>query len=62
MKTAIITISTSVAAGRAEDRSGAALAALADAAGADVVALEVVPDDQDMIEGRCDASRRGASR
>src|SRR3984885_8965147 len=34
MKTAIITVSTSVAAGENEDRSGAALAKLAEAAGA----------------------------
>jgi molybdopterin biosynthesis enzyme MoaB len=34
MKTAIITISTSVAAGRSEDRSGELLADLAAAAGA----------------------------
>ena len=50
MKTAIITISTSVAAGRSEDRSGEALAELASAAGADVVARELVSDDLDAIE------------
>ena len=50
MKTAIITISTSVAAGRAEDRSGAELAELASAAGADVAAHEVVADDRAAIE------------
>lgn len=50
MKTAIITISTSVAAGRAKDRSGEALAHLAEAAGAEIVAREVVPDDRAAIE------------
>jgi molybdopterin adenylyltransferase len=50
MKTAIITVSTSVAAGRAEDRSGAALAHVAAEAGAEVVAQEVVSDDRSAIE------------
>ncbi len=50
MRTAIITVSTSVAAGRAEDRSGRALADLATAAGAHIVATEVVPDDRGEIE------------
>ena len=50
MKTAIITISTSVAAGRSEDRSGEALAELAAAAGAEVVAREFVADNQAAIE------------
>jgi molybdopterin adenylyltransferase len=52
MKTAVITISTSVSDGRAQDESGPLLAALADEAGADVVALEVLPDDQAIIEVR----------
>jgi molybdenum cofactor synthesis domain-containing protein len=50
VKTAVITISTSVAAGTTEDLSGRALAELAEAAGADVVAREVVSDDRDAIE------------
>jgi molybdenum cofactor synthesis domain-containing protein len=50
MKTAILTISTSVAAGRTEDRSGRALAEQAAAAGAEIVAQEVVTDDQAAIE------------
>ena len=50
MKTAIITVSTSVAAGRAQDRSGEALARLAEAAGAEIVAREVVADDRKAIE------------
>ena len=50
MKTAIITISTSVAAGKSEDRSGEALANLAAAAGAEIIAREVVADDRKAIE------------
>jgi molybdenum cofactor synthesis domain-containing protein len=50
MKTAILTISTSVAAGETEDLSGAALAEYAQAAGAEVVARDVVADDQGAIE------------
>jgi molybdopterin adenylyltransferase len=52
MRTAVLTVSNSVSAGRAEDSSGPLLAALADEAGADVVAIEVLPDDQAIIEVR----------
>ena len=52
MQTAVITISTSVAAGRGEDTSGLRLAELAREAGADVVSSEVVPDDLGRIEER----------
>ncbi|HEX3317972.1 MAG TPA: MogA/MoaB family molybdenum cofactor biosynthesis protein [Solirubrobacteraceae bacterium] len=52
MRTAVLTISTSVSDGRAEDASGPLLASLADEAGADVVALEVLPDAQAVIEVR----------
>jgi molybdenum cofactor synthesis domain-containing protein len=55
MRTAIITVSTSVAAGRSEDRSGTELRELAAGAGADVVARDVVSDDRRAIE---DALRR----
>jgi molybdopterin adenylyltransferase len=50
MRAAVITISTSVAAGRAEDRSGKLLAELAEQAGAEVVSREVVSDDREQIE------------
>jgi molybdenum cofactor synthesis domain-containing protein len=50
VQTAILTISTSVAAGRSEDTSGELLAELAQAAGADVVAKEIVSDDREAIE------------
>ena len=50
MRAAIITVSTSVAAGRREDLSGRALVQRAREAGAEVVAHEVVPDDRAAIE------------
>jgi molybdopterin adenylyltransferase len=59
MRAAIITISTSVAEGRAEDRSGAALAELAAQAGVEVVARETVSDDRPKIE---ELLRRHAAR
>ena len=51
VRTAILTVSTSVAAGTREDRSGDALARLAGEAGAEVVARDVVADDTAAIEG-----------
>jgi molybdenum cofactor synthesis domain-containing protein len=50
MKAAILTISTSLAAGEGEDRSGEALAEAAAAAGAEIAAREIVSDDRDAIE------------
>jgi molybdenum cofactor synthesis domain-containing protein len=50
MRAAILTISTSVAAGQGEDRSGPALAEAARAAGCDVVSTSIVSDDRDAIE------------
>jgi len=50
MNAAVITISTSVAAGQTEDVSGQALTHAAQAAGVEVVAAEVVSDDQPAIE------------
>jgi molybdopterin adenylyltransferase len=58
MRAAIVTISTSVAHGRAEDRSGAALAELSARAGVEVVARETVRDDRQQIE---DVLRRHAA-
>lgn len=52
MRTAVLTISTSVARREAEDESGPLLARLADAAGAEVIGMEVVPDDVALIEDR----------
>jgi molybdenum cofactor synthesis domain-containing protein len=50
VRAAVVTISTSVAAGTSEDLSGRALAELAQAAGAEVVATEIVSDDRKAIE------------
>jgi molybdopterin adenylyltransferase len=62
MKTAILTISTSVARGVAEDISGPALAELAEAVGAEIVACDVVADDVRAIEEHLRATvRAGAS-
>jgi molybdopterin adenylyltransferase len=55
MNAAIITVSTSVAHGAREDLSGPVLAQAAEAAGANVRAREVVPDNREAIE---DALRR----
>jgi molybdenum cofactor synthesis domain-containing protein len=52
MRAAIITISTSVSRRVAEDVSGPALAARAEAAGCELVAMEVIPDDFALIEDR----------
>ena len=53
-----MTISTSVAAGDSDDVSGPTLAELAQAAGVEVVAREVLPDDRSAIE---EALRRHAA-
>jgi molybdenum cofactor synthesis domain-containing protein len=50
MRTAILTVSTSVAAGRTEDLSGQALAELATQVGAQITAQDVVADDADAIQ------------
>jgi molybdopterin adenylyltransferase len=55
MRAAILTISSSVAAGRSEDTSGKILAELTAAAGAEIAAREVLPDDETQIQ---DALRR----
>ncbi len=52
MRTAVLTISTRVSRREAEDESGPLLAELAENAGADVEAMEVVPDDFSLIEDR----------
>jgi molybdopterin adenylyltransferase len=50
VQTAILTISTSVAAGRSEDTSGKLLAELAQEAGAEIMVQEIVSDDRAAIE------------
>jgi molybdenum cofactor synthesis domain-containing protein len=52
VRTAVLTISSSVSRREADDVSGPALARLAEEAGADVEAMEVVPDDAALIEDR----------
>jgi molybdopterin adenylyltransferase len=52
VRTAVLTISTSVARRQNEDVAGPLLAELAEAAGADVEAMEVIPDDFRLIEDR----------
>jgi cyclic pyranopterin phosphate synthase len=51
-RTALLTISTSKAAGHGVDESGEQLAALAGRLGAEVLAREVIPDDRALIEAR----------
>jgi molybdopterin adenylyltransferase len=50
--TVVMTVSTSVSRRDAEDLSGPLLAHLAEDAGAEIVAMEVVPDDLALIEDR----------
>jgi molybdenum cofactor synthesis domain-containing protein len=52
VRTAVLTVSSTVSRREAEDESGPLLAELAEAAGADVEAMEVVPDDFGLIEDR----------
>jgi molybdopterin adenylyltransferase len=52
VRTAVLTVSSSVARREAEDTSGVLLAQHAEAAGAEIVAMEVVPDDFALIEDR----------
>ncbi|MBI5106776.1 MAG: MogA/MoaB family molybdenum cofactor biosynthesis protein [Solirubrobacterales bacterium] len=52
MRTCVLTVSTSVSRRDAEDESGPLLAELAEAAGCDVEAMEVVPDDFSLVEDR----------
>ena len=52
IRTAILTVSTSVSRREAEDRSGPVLAALAENAGCEIAHMEVVPDDFALIEDR----------
>jgi molybdopterin adenylyltransferase len=52
VRTVVMTISSSVSRREAEDLSGPLLAHLAEDAGAEIVAMEVVPDDFALIEDR----------
>ncbi|HLI61326.1 MAG TPA: MogA/MoaB family molybdenum cofactor biosynthesis protein [Solirubrobacteraceae bacterium] len=50
MRAAILTVSSSVARGETEDRSGGELARHAEDAGAEIVARDVLADDREAIE------------
>ncbi len=52
IRTAVLTVSTSVSRREKDDLSGPTLAAAAEEAGCEVVAMEVVPDDFALIEDR----------
>src|SRR4051795_7287344 len=52
MQAAVLTVSTTVSRRDAEDESGPLLAQRAEEAGAEIVAMEVVPDDLALIEDR----------
>jgi molybdopterin adenylyltransferase len=52
MRAAIITISTSKAAGEGVDESGPALAALVEELGAEIAGMDLIPDERAQIEQR----------
>src|SRR5687767_9183560 len=52
VRTAVLTISTSVARRINEDEAGPLLAHLAEEAGAEIESMEVIPDDFGLIEDR----------
>lgn len=52
LRAAIVTISTSKAAGEGEDESGPRLAALAEEVGAQIAGRDLIPDDRARIEQR----------
>lgn len=52
MRAAVITVSTSRAAGEGEDESGPALRRLAEGIGAEVIGADVVADDRSQIAAR----------
>jgi molybdenum cofactor synthesis domain-containing protein len=52
VRAAIVTVSTSKAAGEGEDESGARLVGLAERRGAEVAGRDLIPDDRPRIEER----------
>lgn len=52
MRAAVLTISTSRAAGEAEDRGGPALTELAERVGAEIAGTEVIGDERNLIANR----------
>ena len=51
-RAAVVAISTSKAAGDGEDESGPRLRALLEGAGCEVVAVDLIPDERELIAGR----------
>ena len=51
-RAAILTVSTSRAAGEGEDLGGPRLAALAERLGLEIVGRETIPDERSLIEAR----------
>lgn len=52
MRAAVIAISTSKSAGHGEDVSGPKLRGLLEGAGCEVIAVELIPDERELIAGR----------
>lgn len=52
MRAAVVTVSSSKSRGEGEDESGARLAALAEAWGAEIAGRDLIPDDRGLIEER----------
>ena len=52
MRAAVISVSSTRSAGRGEDVSGPALAALLERVGCEVAAVELIPDERELIAGR----------
>jgi molybdopterin adenylyltransferase len=52
MKAAVLAMSTSRSAGQGDDISGPKLRELLEAAGCEVIAVELIPDERELIAGR----------
>ena len=52
MRAAVISVSTSRSGGAGEDESGPALAALLERSGCEIAAIELIPDERELIAGR----------
>lgn len=51
-RAAVLAISTSKSAGQGKDESGPKLRTLLESAGCEVIAVELIPDDRELIAGR----------
>jgi molybdenum cofactor synthesis domain-containing protein len=52
IRAAVIAVSTSKSAGKGEDVSGPKLAKLLEGAGCEILAVELIPDERELIAGR----------